>query len=153
MTAHPPSSAEVKERVELYFYSPSGSSWPVIGWTLPYLYLDCSFNSFAATFSIGRLSSSFAISQPKLRKHNFKSGFVCQMASLNAAVNLAKWLLMKVSAKLLQIIYSILCLWLRASLIYINNCPTRWNKKQSIYYSAATLEGGSCKKYDQYQRL
>jgi len=27
----PPSSAEVKERVELYFYSPSGPSWPVIG--------------------------------------------------------------------------------------------------------------------------
>jgi len=31
----PPSSAEVKERVELYLYSPSGSSWPVLGWTLP----------------------------------------------------------------------------------------------------------------------
>jgi len=30
----PPSSAEVKERVELYLYSPSGPSWPVIGWTL-----------------------------------------------------------------------------------------------------------------------
>jgi len=30
-----PSSAEVKERVELYLYSPSGPSWPVIGWTLP----------------------------------------------------------------------------------------------------------------------
>jgi hypothetical protein len=29
---HPPSSsAEVKERVELYIYSPSGSSWPVLG--------------------------------------------------------------------------------------------------------------------------
>jgi hypothetical protein len=27
----PPSSAEVKERVELYFYSPSGPSWHVIG--------------------------------------------------------------------------------------------------------------------------
>ena len=27
----PPSSAEVKERVELYPYSPSGPSWPVIG--------------------------------------------------------------------------------------------------------------------------
>ena len=26
-----PSSAEVKERVELYLYSPSGPSWPVIG--------------------------------------------------------------------------------------------------------------------------
>jgi hypothetical protein len=31
----PPSSAEVKERVELYLYSPFGPSWPVLGWTLP----------------------------------------------------------------------------------------------------------------------
>jgi hypothetical protein len=31
----PPSSAEVKERVELYLYSPSGSSWLVTGRTLP----------------------------------------------------------------------------------------------------------------------
>ena len=30
-----PSSAEVKEGVELYLYSPSGPSWPVLGWTLP----------------------------------------------------------------------------------------------------------------------
>ena len=29
-----PSSAEVKERVELYLYSTSGPSWPVIGWPL-----------------------------------------------------------------------------------------------------------------------
>ena len=28
---NPPSSAEVKERVELYLYSPSGPSWPVLG--------------------------------------------------------------------------------------------------------------------------
>jgi len=29
---HPlPSSDEVKERVELYIYSPSGPSWPVLG--------------------------------------------------------------------------------------------------------------------------
>ena len=35
----PPSSAEVKERVELYLYSPSGPSWPALGLTLPfYLY-------------------------------------------------------------------------------------------------------------------
>jgi hypothetical protein len=27
----PPSSADVKERVELYLYSPSGPSWPVVG--------------------------------------------------------------------------------------------------------------------------
>ena len=32
-----------------------------------------------------------------------------------------------------------LCLWFRASLIYINNCPTRCNTKQSIYYSASSL--------------
>ena len=31
---HPP-SAEVKERVELYIYSPSGPSWCVLGRTLP----------------------------------------------------------------------------------------------------------------------
>ena len=34
-----PSSADVKERVELYIYSPSGSSWLVQGLTLPLLYL------------------------------------------------------------------------------------------------------------------
>ena len=33
-----PSSAQVKERVELYLYSPSGSSWPVLGWTLPFTF-------------------------------------------------------------------------------------------------------------------
>jgi hypothetical protein len=33
---HPtPSSAEVLGRVELYLYSPSGPSWPVLGRTLP----------------------------------------------------------------------------------------------------------------------
>jgi len=32
-----PSSAEVKERVELYPYSPSGPSWSVLGWTELYV--------------------------------------------------------------------------------------------------------------------
>jgi hypothetical protein len=36
----PPSTAEVKERVEQYLYSPSRPSWPVLGWTLPLLYLS-----------------------------------------------------------------------------------------------------------------
>jgi hypothetical protein len=31
----PPPSAELKERAELYLYSPSGPSWPVLGWPLP----------------------------------------------------------------------------------------------------------------------
>jgi hypothetical protein len=30
-----PTSAEVTQRVQLYLYSTSGSSWPFIGWTLP----------------------------------------------------------------------------------------------------------------------
>jgi len=33
----------------------------------------------------------------------------------------------------------ILCFWIRASLNYINNCPTRCNTKQSLYYSASSL--------------
>jgi hypothetical protein len=36
---HIPSSAEVKERVELYLYSSSGPSWTVLGWPLPLPYL------------------------------------------------------------------------------------------------------------------
>ena len=35
--ARTPSSAEVKERVELYLYSPPGPSWTVLVWPLPLL--------------------------------------------------------------------------------------------------------------------
>jgi hypothetical protein len=35
---HTPSSAEVKERVQLYLYSSFGPSLPVLGWPLPLLY-------------------------------------------------------------------------------------------------------------------
>jgi hypothetical protein len=45
----PPSSARVKERVELCLYSPSGPSWPVLGRTLPlsyYLFTPASLSSF-----------------------------------------------------------------------------------------------------------
>jgi hypothetical protein len=37
----PPSSAEVKEKAELYLYFPSGPSSPVLGQTLPLLLLYC----------------------------------------------------------------------------------------------------------------
>ena len=43
---HPtPSSNEVKERVELYLYPPSGPSWPVLGWALPLLYFTFTYYS------------------------------------------------------------------------------------------------------------
>jgi len=32
-----PSNAEVKERVELNLYSPSGTLWPIVRWALPFL--------------------------------------------------------------------------------------------------------------------
>jgi hypothetical protein len=34
----PPPPAEVEGRVELYLYFPSGSSWPVLGRTLPFTF-------------------------------------------------------------------------------------------------------------------
>ena len=44
---HPPAySADVKERVELYLYSTSESSWPVLGWPLPLLKYQISWKSF-----------------------------------------------------------------------------------------------------------
>ena len=43
------------------------------------------------------------------------------------------------SGYLLKTSHKILCLCFRASLIYINNCPTRCNTKLSIYYSASSL--------------
>ena len=34
-----PYSADVEERVELYFYSPSENSWHVIGWNFYYIFI------------------------------------------------------------------------------------------------------------------
>ena len=38
-----PSSDAVKERIELYLYSPSAPSWPILGWPLPlpYISINC----------------------------------------------------------------------------------------------------------------
>jgi len=46
---------------------------------------------------------------------------------------------LNVSQISVRCIICFLRLWLCASLIYINNCPTRCNTKQSIYYSASSL--------------
>jgi len=32
------SRVQVKERVEVYCYAPSGPSWPVLGWNLPFTF-------------------------------------------------------------------------------------------------------------------
>ena len=43
----PPYSAEVKERVELYLYSPYGPSWPVLGRILLYFTTTTMYMHFA----------------------------------------------------------------------------------------------------------
>jgi hypothetical protein len=45
-----PSSAEVKERVELYLYIPSGPSWPVLGWSVPFVVIMCVVLKVGLTF-------------------------------------------------------------------------------------------------------
>jgi hypothetical protein len=61
-TTHPSTSSKVKERVELYLYSPSGFSWPILGRTLksihahyaipllrPFLFCGCTSKCQQAT--------------------------------------------------------------------------------------------------------
>jgi len=50
---HPPtSSAEVKERVELYLYSSSGPSWSVLGGTLPVNTLCLRITEFSTLYLV-----------------------------------------------------------------------------------------------------
>jgi len=60
-----PSSADVKERVELGVYSPSGPLWNVLGWTLPLPYHFPPHCTFPFKFSF-RVSSSLCLSEMKL---------------------------------------------------------------------------------------
>ena len=48
-----PSSAEVKERVELYLYSPSGPSWPILGGTLS---LPLPYSEESGLFQVSEMS-------------------------------------------------------------------------------------------------
>ena len=84
-----PSSAEVKERIELYLYSPSGSSRPVTGWTLPlplpFLSLDrkikTRFCNRNACLSLERVLIQFATLLPLwCTRNTMKRLFSCQGA-------------------------------------------------------------------------
>jgi len=72
---HPPtSSAVVKERVELYLHSPSGPSWLVLGWTLPftYLYVQESLQLKWCDFN-GDDSDMITVTYWKTQERNFDS--------------------------------------------------------------------------------
>jgi hypothetical protein len=59
LTTHPLSKSRGHERVELYLYSPSGPSWPVIGrtftFTLPYICGSSVWNLLHVTFLAPRI--------------------------------------------------------------------------------------------------
>jgi hypothetical protein len=61
-----PFSAEVKETVELYIYSPSGPSWPVLGWPLPLTLplqsvTDIELDAWQGNWSLCSLRNSLAV--------------------------------------------------------------------------------------------
>ena len=53
-----PSNTEVKERVEVYRYFPSGASWPIVGWTVPASHLLCIPRCLLVKFHLPRLFMS-----------------------------------------------------------------------------------------------
>ena len=61
----------------------------------------------------------------------------CQKFKFNASIRWQEeWLVRSIQFNGIPVF---LCLWFRPSLIYINNCPTRCNTKQSLYYSLSSL--------------
>ena len=75
----PPSSAQVKERVELYVYGPSRPSWPILGWTLPLPSIYSTPSSATSPFyhSQSALHSSSSFGHPVVLK------IMCQMSSVS----------------------------------------------------------------------
>ena len=59
-----PSSAKVKEEIELDFYSSSGPSWPVLRWTLPFTCATTPIRPFCITTDSATLTiCQFAMNQ------------------------------------------------------------------------------------------
>jgi hypothetical protein len=72
----PPSSAEVKERVELYLYSPSGHSWPVFYYTNKYYLYGCLKNSC--------MGYKYVIKVLKLRRTLWRRSQTCYFNAMNS---------------------------------------------------------------------
>jgi hypothetical protein len=75
----PPSSAEVKERVEIYLYCPSRPSWPILGWTLPLPSIYSTTSS--ATSPVYHTRS--ALHSPWSSVHPVVLKIMCQMSNLS----------------------------------------------------------------------
>ena len=74
----PPSSAQVKERVELYLYCPSRPSWPILGWTLPLPSIYSTTSSASPVYHFqSALRASLSSGHPVVLK------IMCQMSNLS----------------------------------------------------------------------
>jgi hypothetical protein len=82
----PPSSTEVKERVELYLYSLSGPLWPVLGWTLPLPFTFMHFWTWYTNKLIIIHNHNFAINICTFVTHS------CQKSNKNMQLWLCTWL-------------------------------------------------------------
>ena len=87
----PPSNAEVKEWVELYLISPSGPSWPVLGWTLP--------SPFTLPFHHLKINyGHFVSSQIELHMNDSISYFI---SSVSVFIHIVYWRCFSHSSSLL----------------------------------------------------
>ena len=79
---HPPtSSAEVKEREELYFYSSSGPPWPVLGWT--FTFTKCWLQSVVLGLYLGITLLSFHAKRLLRSMSVTKKSFHCTIVQTN----------------------------------------------------------------------
>jgi hypothetical protein len=84
---HPPlSSVEVKERVDLYINSASGTSWPVLGWTLTFMVAStvilCSLllgSTSSGTYRVSDINYSW--SSIRCTAEMFNVHFKCEVAT------------------------------------------------------------------------
>jgi len=73
----PPSSAVVKERVDLYLYPPSGPSWPVLGRALPFTYLHVQKSlQLKLCDCNGADGDMITVTYCKSQERNFDSGVI-----------------------------------------------------------------------------
>jgi len=118
-----PPSAEVKERVELYLYFPSGPSWPVLGWIL---HLPLPLNLIPHTEKCGLVLVRWAevckgrwAVRSRLQCWSFKEG-----SFFNGRTNIRFW-----SRNLSQeIIYVFYVAFL------LNPCSSKWLKLSLLTY-------------------
>ena len=82
LTTHPPSSAKVKEREELYLYSPCGSTWPVLGELLHFtaVLLQDTYTLFNPVHVLLRVSWWHGSSRP--RHHGIAGNYKALTATI-----------------------------------------------------------------------